>query len=113
MWRHFGGARAKTLHDQRWVRSFYQPVRKIGSVLLVFNICAFLIFTLLSTVSIPPHFSGKTLESLDPSLFTKNKPGKGGSNVKEREKQKEIAALEAQVYRFSGKNDIAFAACQS
>ena len=39
-------------------------------------------------------FPGKTLESLDPSLFTKNKPGKGGSNVKEREKQKEVAALE-------------------
>jgi len=44
---------------------------------------------------------GKPLESLDPSLFTKNKPGKGGSNVKDREKQKEVAALEAQVYRFS------------
>ena len=54
-------------------------------------------------VSNPLLFVGKTLESLDPSLFTKNKPGKGGSNVKEREKQKEIAALEAQVYRFSGK----------
>lgn len=44
---------------------------------------------------------GKPLEALDSSLFTKNKPGKGGSSVKDREKQKEIAALEAQAYRFS------------
>ena len=56
-------------------------------------------------------YLGKTLESLDPSLFTKNKPGKGGSNVKEREKQKEIAALEAQVYRFSGRSFHLIAPC--
>ena len=45
---------------------------------------------------------GKNLSQLDPSLFAKNK-GKslGGSGPKDLVKQREIASLEAQVYRFS------------
>ncbi|XP_067675220.1 splicing factor 3A subunit 3-like [Haliotis asinina] len=43
---------------------------------------------------------GKNLEDLDPSLFAKSKPGKAGKN-RDSERQREIAALEAQVYRFA------------
>ncbi|XP_064612835.1 splicing factor 3A subunit 3-like [Liolophura sinensis] len=43
---------------------------------------------------------GKNMEDLDPSLFTRSKPGKVGKNSREAEKQKEMAFLEAQVYRF-------------
>ncbi|XP_005098228.1 splicing factor 3A subunit 3 [Aplysia californica] len=46
---------------------------------------------------------GKNLEELDPSLFAKSKPGKAGKvgKNKDSEKQREIALLEAQVYRLS------------
>ncbi|XP_076373723.1 splicing factor 3a subunit 3 noi [Tachypleus tridentatus] len=44
------------------------------------------------------YTKGKKLSELDPALFTKSKPGKAGKN-KDSEKQKEIAILEAQVYR--------------
>lgn len=40
---------------------------------------------------------GKLISELDPSLFAKSKPGRN----KDTEKQKEIATLEAQVYRFA------------
>ena len=46
---------------------------------------------------------GKNLSELDPNLFAKN-TGKGGKingKSREAEKQKEIAAMEAQIYRFS------------
>merc|ERR1712130_911001 len=42
---------------------------------------------------------GKKLSELPPSLFAKNKPGKGGK--KDAEKLKEIARIEAQIYRFA------------
>ena len=52
---------------------------------------------------------GKKLSEIDPSMFAKNKGGKGGSgggggsagSDKEAAKQREVAMLEAQVYRFS------------
>jgi len=46
---------------------------------------------------------GKALNDLDPSLFakSKNKASTAYKNAKESEKQKEIAANEAQVYRFA------------
>jgi len=42
---------------------------------------------------------GKSYEDIDPSLFAK---AKGNSSTKEKdfEKQKDIAALEAQIYRY-------------
>ena len=40
---------------------------------------------------------GKKLSELPPALFAKNKPGKGGK--KDAEKLKEIAKIEAQIYR--------------
>jgi len=40
---------------------------------------------------------GKNLEELDPAMFAKSKPGKTGR--KDTERQKDIAALEAQSYR--------------
>ncbi|XP_064473083.1 splicing factor 3A subunit 3-like [Ornithodoros turicata] len=40
---------------------------------------------------------GKQISELDPALFTKSKPGRS----RDSEKQKEIATLEAQVYRFA------------
>lgn len=43
---------------------------------------------------------GKSVEELDPSLFAKSKPGKV-TKGKETEKIKELAALEAQVYRLT------------
>ncbi|WAR09079.1 SF3A3-like protein [Mya arenaria] len=43
---------------------------------------------------------GKRLEDLDPAMFAKSKPGRAGK-ARESEKQREIAGLEAQVYRFS------------
>merc|ERR1719318_1788521 len=42
---------------------------------------------------------GKKLSELNPSLFAKNKPGKGGK--KDADKLKEIAKMEAQIYRFA------------
>lgn len=42
---------------------------------------------------------GKKLSELDPTMFAKAKPGKAGRH-KDSEKQKEIAILEAQLYRF-------------
>ncbi|XP_071455361.1 splicing factor 3A subunit 3 [Hetaerina americana] len=45
-------------------------------------------------------FSTKGKKSLDPSLLAKNKPGKAGRG-KDNERQKEIANLEAQLYRFA------------
>jgi len=42
---------------------------------------------------------GKKLSELPPALFAKNKPGKGGK--KDAEKLKEIAKIEAQIYRFA------------
>merc|ERR1711893_348363 len=46
---------------------------------------------------------GKALGDLDPALFakSKNKASAAYKNAKELEKQKEIAAMEAQVYRFA------------
>ncbi|KAK2187220.1 hypothetical protein NP493_175g03016 [Ridgeia piscesae] len=41
---------------------------------------------------------GKNLEDLEPSMFAKSKPGKSG---KTNERQKEVSALEAQVYRLA------------
>ena len=46
---------------------------------------------------------GKLLSDLDPALFAKSK-GKSSSahrTAKEQEKHREIAAMEAQIYRFS------------
>ena len=43
---------------------------------------------------------GKQLSEIDPSLFAKNKKGKGDKS-REAEKQREVAALEAQVYKFA------------
>ena len=40
---------------------------------------------------------GKKLSELNPALFAKNKPGKGGK--KDADKLKEIAKVEAQIYR--------------
>jgi len=42
---------------------------------------------------------GKRLNDLNPTLFAKTKPGKGGR--KDTEKLKEVASMEAQVYRFA------------
>ena len=46
---------------------------------------------------------GKALDDLDPSLQakSKNKASTAYKNAKEFEKQKEIASMEAQVYRFA------------
>ncbi|XP_078001473.1 splicing factor 3A subunit 3-like [Glandiceps talaboti] len=44
---------------------------------------------------------GKSLDELDPNMFAKSKPGKAGRNKDNTEKQKDIAFLEAQVYRLS------------
>ncbi|KAL8599099.1 Splicing factor 3A subunit 3 [Nucella lapillus] len=44
---------------------------------------------------------GKKLDELDPNLFAKAKPGKAGKSGRESEKQKDIAMLEAQVYRLA------------
>ena len=41
---------------------------------------------------------GKNLSELNPNLFAKSKPGKDG---KRPEKMKEIAKIEAQIYRFA------------
>ncbi|XP_078319179.1 splicing factor 3A subunit 3-like [Crassostrea virginica] len=43
---------------------------------------------------------GKNLEDLDPSMFAKSKPGRAGKS-RDAERQKEIAQLEGQAYRFS------------
>lgn len=43
---------------------------------------------------------GKDIHEIDPALFTKYKPGKAGK-MKDMEKQRDIALLEAQVYRMS------------
>ncbi|BET01260.1 unnamed protein product [Nesidiocoris tenuis] len=45
-------------------------------------------------------FSTKGKKSLDPNLLAKSKPGKSARN-KDNERQKEIAFLEAQVYKFA------------
>ena len=42
---------------------------------------------------------GKRLNDLNPALFAKTKPGKGGK--KDTEKLKEVASMESQVYRFA------------
>lgn len=42
---------------------------------------------------------GKNLSELNPALFAKTKPGKGGRS--DVEKQKDIAKMEAQVFRFA------------
>lgn len=42
---------------------------------------------------------GKKLSELDPTVFAKSKPGKAGRH-KDVERQKEIAVLESQLYRF-------------
>lgn len=44
-------------------------------------------------------FSTKGLKSLDPSLLAKSKPGKA-SKEKEQMRQKDIAGLESQVYKY-------------
>lgn len=44
---------------------------------------------------------GKKLEELDRAFFTKSKPGKTAGKTRESERQKEIAMLEARVYRLS------------
>ncbi|XP_064627346.1 splicing factor 3A subunit 3-like [Lineus longissimus] len=43
---------------------------------------------------------GKSLEDLDPTLFAKSKPGKAGKS-RDVERQRELAFLEAQVYRLT------------
>ena len=43
-------------------------------------------------------FTGVPLDQLDPSVFAKARAGKGRDNV---QKQREIAALEAQVYHLT------------
>lgn len=43
---------------------------------------------------------GKNLDDLDPNMFAKSKPGRAGKS-RDTERQKEIAAYEAQVYRFA------------
>ncbi|XP_060077482.1 splicing factor 3A subunit 3-like [Ylistrum balloti] len=43
---------------------------------------------------------GKNLEDLDPALFAKSKPGRAGKS-RDTERQREIANLEGQVYRFA------------
>ncbi|CAL8072680.1 unnamed protein product [Orchesella dallaii] len=44
---------------------------------------------------------GKSLEEIDPGLFTKTKPGKATSKEKDAEKNREIAAVESQIYRLA------------
>lgn len=45
---------------------------------------------------------GRNLDELDPSFFTKSKPGKATSkSSRDSEKQKEVAQLEARVYRLA------------
>lgn len=44
---------------------------------------------------------GKNLSELDPSLFAKKKTASASSKAREAEKQKEVAAMEAQIYKFS------------
>ena len=46
---------------------------------------------------------GKCLYDLNPNLFDKTKPGKGGK--KDTEELKEVASMEAQVYRFVEMSD--------
>ena len=41
------------------------------------------------------------MEEIDPTLFAKCKGGKKDVKIKDAEKQKDLAALEAQVYRFA------------
>jgi len=43
---------------------------------------------------------GKNLQDLDPSIFAKSKPGKTGK-ARDSDRQREIASLEAQVYRLT------------
>ena len=43
---------------------------------------------------------GKKLSELNPNLFSKSRPGKDGSR-KAPEKMKEIAKIEAYIYRFA------------
>ena len=44
---------------------------------------------------------GKSLEEIDPSLFSKTKPGRGtGKGRKDTDKNREIASIEAQIYRY-------------
>lgn len=43
------------------------------------------------------HSKGKQISELDPSLFARSKPGRN----RDSEKQREIATLEAQLYRFA------------
>ncbi|KAK6187943.1 hypothetical protein SNE40_005860 [Patella caerulea] len=44
---------------------------------------------------------GKSMEDLDPNLFAKSKPGKTTNKSKDAEKQRDLAALEAQAYRMT------------
>lgn len=44
---------------------------------------------------------GKALEEIDPAMFAKNKQGGKANKAKDVEKQKAVAAMEAQVYRFA------------
>jgi len=44
---------------------------------------------------------GKSLEEIDPALFTKAKGSKSANKHKDDDKNKELAALEAQLYRFA------------
>lgn len=46
------------------------------------------------------YTKGKRLDELDPSVFARSKPGKAGKS-REAEKNKELALLEAQVYRLT------------
>ncbi len=43
---------------------------------------------------------GKSLEEIDPTLFTKVKPGKTTPKEKDAEKNRDVAALESQIYRY-------------
>ncbi|ESO85772.1 hypothetical protein LOTGIDRAFT_195680 [Lottia gigantea] len=44
---------------------------------------------------------GKSMEDLDPNLFAKSKPGKSAGKTKDVEKQRDLATLEAQLYRLA------------
>ena len=45
--------------------------------------------------------AGKDISELDPSLFAKNKGGAGSDKSRDRERAREIAAMETQIFRFA------------
>lgn len=55
-------------------------------------------FCVMSNKNLCKFFSGVPLDQLEPSVFAKAKAGKGRDNA---QKQKDIAALEAQIYHLT------------